>query len=899
RAELTGGVGNNTLEATLFSGPVTLSGGGGNDLLLGGGSSDVLTGGPGDDRMRFGAGADGFDGGEGTDTIEATADVDWTLTSTVLTGTTTHSLVGIERAALGGGVSNNRIDASAFGGPVTLFGFAGNDTLIAAAANDSLNGGAGDDQLVGNGGDDTLVGGEGADRAEAAADVDFSLTPTTLTGQGTDSLIGVERARLSGLGGNNRIDASAFDGPVTLEGGTGADTLIGGEAGDALVGGDGDDQLIGNAGPDSMTGGAGSDSLRGSDIVGSDDAGNQLDGGTGNDTLRGGTGADALVGGDDDDSLFGSTGSDTLHGAAGNDVLDGFDGDDALDGGVGTDRLVATADASFLLTTFSLSGQGEDSVTGIEQAVLTGGGGHNNIRAFAFTGPVTLVGGAGNDTLSGGHGADSLNGGTGDDLISGGASGDFVVGGTGTDRVGVSLNTAGSIFLTTNTATSITAASTEVDGLSGIEGAVLSGGSGNDLLDATGFGGAVLINGQDGDDTLVGGAAGDTLQGGFGADVLNGGLGVNTYVPNPTPLNAHRALYLQFDGARIEYDIPNSTNDLVGWAGSDWEQNDALDLNHNGIDVSPFRENEVGREAAIKEVMRLVGADYRAFGVDVVRRNADELAVTGVRATTVFVGPSTIDQAVGLHGRAGDVDLGNDNKTDVAVARTEKGATNAEKIQFVANVIAHEAGHTFGLRHKTNVANGQALNELMVQGSSTTVAQFQTNNFTFLDRTFNLAHDPGTENSYRTLMQNMGFPNPPPGPLGTPLPAVPADAVDSDGELDFGRGPLGGGCGCALCGGAALAAAKADTAAREQSAEFLHRLRPAEFVTTGLMTPGVVIRPADLNRTGEGSYRVVRTVRAPDDPRRLAGVVLSAVAEPEASSVISNGAVADETALAL
>jgi Ca2+-binding RTX toxin-like protein len=75
-AELTGGAGDNTLDCHFFSGPVTLYGRGGNDLLIGGsnqdylfgeGGADQLFGEDGDDYMEGGPGADIMDGGDGFD----------------------------------------------------------------------------------------------------------------------------------------------------------------------------------------------------------------------------------------------------------------------------------------------------------------------------------------------------------------------------------------------------------------------------------------------------------------------------------------------------------------------------------------------------------------------------------------------------------------------------------------------------------------------------------------------------------------------------------------------------------------------------------------------------------------------------------------------------------------
>ena len=69
-ASLTGGSGANKLDASLFTGNVTLSGGLGNDTLIGGTGNDALVGGDGKDSLAGGLGADTLVGGLGNDTLK-------------------------------------------------------------------------------------------------------------------------------------------------------------------------------------------------------------------------------------------------------------------------------------------------------------------------------------------------------------------------------------------------------------------------------------------------------------------------------------------------------------------------------------------------------------------------------------------------------------------------------------------------------------------------------------------------------------------------------------------------------------------------------------------------------------------------------------------------------------
>jgi len=245
------------------SGSDTLAGTSKKDIVCAGAGEDVLTGSTGDDTL---------DGGAGTDRLVESADVNFTLTNTALTGLGTDTLSGIEQASLTAGPGHNDLDASAFTGAATLKGEGGDDVLIGGTANDTLEGGAGFDLLF------------------AAANVDFTLTNTSVSGLGTDTLAGIEEALFAGGPGNNMIHASGFSGFVTLVGGRGADHLIGGKRGDLL---------LGQRGRDHLDGGRGND---------------QLHGGRGNDNLLGGRGNDRLVGGQNIDACDGGPGKDKFQG---------------------------------------------------------------------------------------------------------------------------------------------------------------------------------------------------------------------------------------------------------------------------------------------------------------------------------------------------------------------------------------------------------------------------------------------------------------------------------------------------------------------------------------------------------------------------------------------------------
>jgi Ca2+-binding RTX toxin-like protein len=74
KADLTGGAGGNLMDASGFSGDVTLRGGVGHDTLIGGSGDDALDGGDGADWLYGNGGADVFVGGQGVDRIHAGGD---------------------------------------------------------------------------------------------------------------------------------------------------------------------------------------------------------------------------------------------------------------------------------------------------------------------------------------------------------------------------------------------------------------------------------------------------------------------------------------------------------------------------------------------------------------------------------------------------------------------------------------------------------------------------------------------------------------------------------------------------------------------------------------------------------------------------------------------------------
>ena len=297
-AHLSGGNGNNLIEAKdAVEVDVVIKGGDGDDTLRGGAGEDRLIGENGDDRLSGQLGNDIIHGGQGRDLLIESGNVNFTLSDIQLTGLGVDRLEKIEQVRLTGGARDNTLDAvqvnnmnvtlvggvghdSLYGsanadvlygqgnndrlegrlGNDSLYGGNGNDYLFAGSGNDSLVGGNNNDTLKGDAGNDTIDGGAGYDRIVEQSDLDFTLTDTQLTGLGTNTIRNIELARLQGGMGNNTLDASdAIDIKAILVGDAGNDTLMGSQMSDNLYGGVGNDLLDGEMGNDTLVGGAGAD----------------------------------------------------------------------------------------------------------------------------------------------------------------------------------------------------------------------------------------------------------------------------------------------------------------------------------------------------------------------------------------------------------------------------------------------------------------------------------------------------------------------------------------------------------------------------------------------------------------------------------------------------------------
>ncbi|HEY7805706.1 MAG TPA: calcium-binding protein, partial [Croceibacterium sp.] len=540
-AQISGGDGNDTIDArgntrggnfyggagddTIYTGEgykAAASGGDGNDTIYSWGSA---YGDAGNDHIVMGNPIDVTGatptayGGDGDDTISASTDPDFR-------DPPEYHFAGEGGAdTITGGAGNDYLTSVSFTGN----GISAEDTGI---EHDRVSGGAGNDHLFVGYGDDA-DGGADSDVLELS--LAGATSGVTLN---TDSLVSSTAFVLGGgtiqhMEGVARLYGSAFADTITVGTasvlpqnsisvltGDGNDTITDTSGALQAVGGNGDDRFVAKVAGDSFSGGDGIDTVDYSGFgtgvdasltsgSGPVSAGSDVENLTGSayaDTLTGSYLDNVLSGNAGNDGLTGLAGNDTLRGGAGDDVLAGGDGNDILDGGAGTDTADYSSATAGVTVNLSIAGQqdtgqGKDTLASIEH----------------------LIGSDLGDTLTGGSGDDNLEGGSGNDTLAGGDGNDILAGGAGFDTADYSSAATGVTVNLSSTASQATGQG--ADTLSGFERLVGSGYA--DTLTGTSV--ADRLEGGAGADTLIGLAGNDILDGGAGVDKLYGGTGNDTY----------------------------------------------------------------------------------------------------------------------------------------------------------------------------------------------------------------------------------------------------------------------------------------------------------------------------------------------------------------------------------
>jgi Ca2+-binding RTX toxin-like protein len=472
--------------------------------------------------------------------------------------TTNTNFIQVSGAA--GSVESLTIDQSdGFLGP----GFSSEGNLpeieVTAALGDAS------DQViaVGTSGNDAIaIGGNGLSlNNDGDVDVTFAPLPAHVEIQG---LGGVNQ--LTGRGGWGA--GAAYNGSVTLVGGSLGDTLNGGNGADTLTGGAGNDTMNGNDGNDSLDGAGGNDKVNGG--AGTD----HLVGGPGSDTFTGGFGNDFLVafdgeadasinGGPDTDTAFYDAGIDPNPTATETSVAGPPNETCSYDpstkavtarpepGGTATLKVAANGD---LLFGFVPQPCGGATTTNTDSFSVTGYAGLNEklivdqtdgVLGPGFTSEfnipeielatnlgdaadtIVVYGTPGNDLISPGQNGIALNSdGDLDVTVNPGAflleirtfGGDDFVNGRG--QGGSGLHFLGPLIIYGGDGADELVGSTEVDKLYGEGGNdTVNAQASNDLLE--GGPGDDFLTASEGNDTVVGGPGADNMSGGFGDDFID------------------------------------------------------------------------------------------------------------------------------------------------------------------------------------------------------------------------------------------------------------------------------------------------------------------------------------------------------------------------------------------
>lgn len=244
--------------------------------------------------------------------------------------------------------------------------------------------------------------------------------------------------------------------------------------------------------------------------------------------------------------------------------------------------------------------------------------------------------------------------------------------------------------------------------------------------------------------------------------------------------DGEHTLFLNFDGYNI------SSLDLYNWsnAGQDWDP--TLFSFYGGIEpisVAPFLSWATSREQVISQMMQMVSEDLAPFGIRVVRSVGP--AIVDQFATTIFLGPSSH----GLH-VADDIDYGNFNLTDIAFVGDEWWGTSSRTAIAMADVVLHEAGHTFGLYH---VLSGDAPETMGLRYNTPESDWVQDTSFT--DQYFEVlpGHGPDgyIQNSYQYMLSVFGAAVTNSTSVARTLPAISVNWVFADLKKALGDSILG------------------------------------------------------------------------------------------------------------
>lgn len=632
-----GGTGNDTLDGG--EGNDTIDGGADNDLLLGNFGGDRFIGGTGDDTVQMaGTAVEGLlfnitvdDDGNGSDDFGAASNTYESIEHFTASENNDISIPGIvtipgnDTITLSDAVDANQVldlDGAvgsftpANGGAAIAFGAPGQPTL-----QNILDGELPDGTLISATGSYQVTSGDESGQVgnisfENFETINFSVTSDAVDGEATGENMGVGYDDAAGAtdGGGDLIT----NGADTIFGNAGDDTITAGGGNDLVDGGADNDSIDGGIGADTLLGGAGADTIIGG--INSADGADSIDGGAGDDSIFGGGTADTLNGGDDDDIIDGGFDTDIMDGGAGDDTV-------SYEQAFGTSSEFVNLDLNAGSATLNGNPSSVETVTNFENAI--GSSGNDTITGTA--GDNRLEGGAGNDSLHGGNGADNdtliggagndfLDGGIGNSTLNGGADADTVQvaddhgnvqidgGSTGTDTDELDFNnfagnSGANVTFTGNEAGTASFGSANVT-FTEIEELDLT--VNNDSVNASATSVGQDLDGQGGDDTLIGGSGNDTLTGGFGNDSLQGGAG-NDIFSGGTGNDI-----IEGGAGDDTVDLTGTEDSLLSFEVNVDDNGDGNDNRLNTYDsIEHFRADNVGGDDTINLSTRADAADVQ------------------------------------------------------------------------------------------------------------------------------------------------------------------------------------------------------------------------------------------------------------------------------------------------
>lgn len=472
------------------TGDDTINGGERDDLLVGGRGDDLVSGGQGNDTARLGAGDDGFFwvNGDGSDVIDGGRGSDFS-----------------SFAAGGADETFAIFDAD---GHAILTRDLGNIVMdhVRVEALSVFAGGGADAITIGD---------------MSGTDVTRIDVSNTLPGQAGDGA--VDTLSVAGTTSHDAIEVVSRPGTqLDVKGLAAPATFFGVEAIDALtvMGGDGNDLIDASA-------------------VRADQVGLVLGGGAGDDTITGGAGAETILGGAGNDDTEGEKGDDTALLGDGDDTFgwDPGDGNDVVIGDAGTDTPEFDgSDANEVINIFAENGGSvlfrdvgavRMEMQTLERIELSTFGGTDTVNISDLTGSgveevvidLGVDGAADRIVVSGSEGADDITFTVEDGAV-------VLHGLAATVRImGIDSGVDEFEFLGLG-------GDDRIDGR-GLEGLRLfvRGGNGDDVILGSAAGDA--LSGDDGDDVILAFDGDDALAGEAGDDVLDGGAGYDTLFGGP------------------------------------------------------------------------------------------------------------------------------------------------------------------------------------------------------------------------------------------------------------------------------------------------------------------------------------------------------------------------------